>query len=335
VGDTGDGGGVTLRGAVGGNVIRVEGSAAADVIVVSPSAAAGPIVVTDAGGADGFTLTPQAGATIDLDGGGQAGDRLTVEALSLPLRTTPGQIAAAGRQRLAYTGTPQVFVNNAGPIDTFTGPNTADRDQLAGLTADQRYIRALYLDVLGRAGGQGEIDYWVGQLHAPGATADSVVRAVERSPEARERLVRSWYVKFLGREAAPGEPTYWTNRLLAGEGEENVVADILGSAEYFNARGGTNDVFVRGLYNDLLGRTPGDGEVAYWVGVVGTVGRSGVARAFLTSLEYRGIVTDAYFVALLHRPSSAGERDLFATAPFGLEGLRAIVEASAEFYANG
>lgn len=335
VGDTGDGGGVTLRGAVSGNAIQVEGSAAADVIVINPSSAAGPIVITDAGGVDSFTVTPQTGATIDLDGGDQAGDRLTVEALSLPLRTTPGQIAAVGRQRLAYAGVSQVFVNNAGPIDTFTGPNTADRDQLAGLTADQRFIRVLYLDVLGRAGGQAEIDYWVGQLRAPGATAESVVQAIERSAEARERLVRAWYVKFLGREPAPGEPTYWTNRLLAGESEESVVADILGSTEYFNAHGGTNDVFVRGLYNDLLGRVPSDGEVTYWAGVVAVLGRSGVARAFLTSLEYRGIVTDAYFVALLHRPSSAGERDLFATTPFGLEKLRAIVEASAEFYANG
>ncbi len=51
---------------------------------------------------------------------------------------------------------------------------------------------------------------------------------------------------------------------LPGARADQVHALILGSDEYFANHGGTDSGFVTGLYQDLLGRAPNDGELALW-----------------------------------------------------------------------
>ncbi len=51
---------------------------------------------------------------------------------------------------------------------------------------------------------------------------------------------------------------------LPGARADQVHAVILGSDEYFANHGGTDSGFVSGLYQDLLGRAPNDGELALW-----------------------------------------------------------------------
>jgi len=60
-----------------------------------------------------------------------------------------------------------------------------------------------------------------------------------------------------------------------------------GSQEYYNLKGGTDDGWVRGLYQDLLGRTPADSEVGIWVGALSTSTRAQVAAQFLATPEYQ------------------------------------------------
>src|SRR5262249_60511739 len=107
-------------------------------------------------------------------------------------------------------------VSHAGPANTLAGPDTADRaTAFAGLTPQERFVQALYLDVLGRPGRRDELDYWVGVLNGPGGSA-AVADGIARSFEGRDHLVRSWYLTFLGRPAAGGEEGAWGGHLVQG-----------------------------------------------------------------------------------------------------------------------
>ncbi len=334
VNDNGDGGGVTLLGTATGAPVTVQGGTGGDTFTINTGGAS-PVTVQGLGGADTFNVTPSPTAAIAVDGGGQVGDQLNFDASGLVLRTTPGKLSATGRQTVSYSTVATTFVNNAATVNAFAGPDTADRGALAGLTASRRFVQALYLDVLGRAASAGELSFWAGQLNAQGTNGNAVVAAIEQSAEGRDRLVRSWYTSFLGRTANGTEELGWVNRLRGGDSEENVLGDILSTNEYLTKAGGSNGAFVRRLYGDLLGRTPNDGDVAFWSGLAAGAGRGAVAKAFLGSAEYRAYAVDSYFVTRLHRAAPPSVRDAFSASRLDLYSLRLVVESSAEFFGVG
>src|SRR5262249_4002634 len=154
---------------------------------------------------------------------------------------------------------------NAAAVNASAGPDTTDRDAaFAGLNARERFVQALYLDALGRAGAREELDGWAGLFNAGRGQAQAragIAAGGERSPEGRGPLGKSWYAAFLGRPAQGGEEQGWVNALLAGRPEEQVLSGILASPElYARAQtmgfGDTADGnYVRALYRLLLGRT--------------------------------------------------------------------------------
>src|SRR5262249_10643452 len=80
-----------------------------------------------------------------------------------------------GGQVVNFTGVEGTHINDAGAVNTFAGPDTADRDAaFAGLTPQERFVQALYLDELGRPGATVELDDWVNALNAPGMSQASV-----------------------------------------------------------------------------------------------------------------------------------------------------------------
>lgn len=66
--------------------------------------------------------------------------------------------------------------------------------------------------------------------------------------------------------------------------------------------------FVRAAYADVLGRTPAQSEVNYWVGrIAAGMSRTDMANAFNNSDEYRNIkIREAYNNALRREPDSGG-----------------------------
>jgi Domain of unknown function (DUF4214) len=114
------------------------------------------------------------------------------------------------------------------------------------------FVRSLYLNVLGRqADPQGEA-HFTGVLNA-GIPRSSVVQLIVTSPEAKTREVESFYQRFLRRAADPNGLNHFVSLLLRGAGlqqpivtsdptsgsnapgalEQDVIAAIVGSAEYF------------------------------------------------------------------------------------------------------
>jgi hypothetical protein len=155
--------------------------------------------------------------------------------------------------------------------------------------------------------------------------------------------VQSWYLTYLGRPAVDGEEQGWVKALLRGATEEQVLAGILGSAEFFNVAGnlglpGTVDEqYIGALYSLLLNRTASSEEVSGWESVLPFAGRSRIAAAFLSSSEYRSDAVDSYYTGLLHRttPPSPAEMYLWVHTPFDLLTIREGFETSPEFRQQG
>jgi hypothetical protein len=176
---------------------------------------------------------------------------------------------------------------------------------------EDMFIRELYLSRLKRIASDAEVELWRPLLRQFGQAA--VASAIERSPEARTRLVTDWYENYLDRQAQNGEEQGWVRSLLGGATDEQVISAILGAPEFQRLAdaampGGTADGrYVRSLYADLLGRTPGTLESAGWVGALRVVPKDVLVRAFLFSPEFRGnLLEDAYHEILDRAPDDSG-----------------------------
>jgi hypothetical protein len=243
-----------------------------------------------------------------------------------------GTVLSAGTHTLSVTFTPtdEADYNSATASVTLTV-----------LTEDERFVRALYRHALGRDGSLAELDIWVAWLNGPGGSRAGAAERVENSPEGRTRLVDGWYRTYLGRDAHGREEQGWVNALLAGGREEDVLAGILASPEFYDraqtlvTAGSADERFVGALYGLLLGRPAGADEVAGWVGSLPALGGAGVARSFLASAEYRLDAVGSDYGAHLHRPAEPAGQSAWASSGLDLFFIRVGIESSDEFYANG
>ena len=165
---------------------------------------------------------------------GSAGtNSLVVDAANSELLSPPGQILSQQGLQIGYSSTQSIDIRNAAVIGTTAGPANQIRTVAeTGLTANQRFVQALYLDLLGRAGSMPELQYWVAQLSNTSGPAN-IASEIAGSAEARSRLIQGWYHLFLGRAASPAEIQ---NRIAApkdSQTEEQSIAGILASNEFF------------------------------------------------------------------------------------------------------
>lgn len=208
------------------------------------------------------------------------------------------------------------------------------------LTAPERFVQALYLDDLGRAGAVADLDWWVGVLNGPGGSRAVVAAGIAGSFEARDHLVKTWYQTYLGRPATNGEELGLVN-LLQSETQEQVLSQLLGGAEFYHraqllASSGTADQrYVQSLFLLLLNRTASASEVAAWANVLPQLGNQGAALAIEHTTEYRTDLVAAYYSTLLHRQAAAADLSWWALSSLDAASILIGFESSAEFYSNG
>jgi acrosin len=141
---------------------------------------------------------------------------------------------------------------------------------------DAAYIRALYRDVLGRTAGQAEVDYWLGSLGRIGR--GDVAASFASSDEYRGALIHSYYTRYLRRAPDAAGLAYWLSQLRQGLTQEQVQAGLICSSEYQQMtqrlhgsglavpRSSDNlAAYIRGLYQDVLGRAASPVEVESWL----------------------------------------------------------------------
>jgi hypothetical protein len=284
------------------------------------------------------------GAVLNINGGGGS-NTLTLDAQGQPVGTIPGALTLnATLQQVNYVGITGLNLNNASAVDTFYGPDTADRGTaLPGLTPQERFVQVLFLDALGRYGSKSELDAWVHVLTSPGGSQAVVAGDIERSAEARDHLVKTWYLNYLGRAATGGEEQGWVNALLSGQTEEQVLSQFFSTQEFYNRApiitgdGGlpSNQEYVKALYRVVFNRVPSAGELNAWVNALPSVGRGRMAFDFLTSLEGRTDIVEGIFNALLHRPSDGPGGSSWVESGLDLTSIRVGLESTLEFFNNG
>lgn len=217
---------------------------------------------------------------------------------------------------------------------------SGDNSASGGASADDDgdFVQNLYKKRLRRLGAQHEIDFWTKVMNEGGGRT-AVVEGIETSLEARSSVVKNWYAQFLGRAAVNGEEGFWVKKLMDGETEEEVLSKIMGSAEFvercpelIGADEASDETFVRSLYKVLLGRGATDAEVDGWVNLKAVLGNDGIAKGFLTSMEFRSKAVFTFYDRLLDRDADQAGMNFWVSASMDLAKVRRGFESSDEFF---
>jgi hypothetical protein len=183
---------------------------------------------------------------------------------------------------------------------------------LTGLApSNDRFVTQLFVDLLGRVPTSGE----VATFSALAATSrTTAATAVLNSSEYRSALVTGFYNSFLHRTPTAAEVSFWLPAFVSGLTDEQVEAQILGSAEYFSIAGGTNAAWISRIYQDVLGRAPSTAETTTWSTLLGTASRTTVALNILNSVEARTQRVGGYFPRFLRRNGASADTSPFVGA---------------------
>jgi virginiamycin B lyase len=215
-----------------------------------------------------------------------------------------------------------------------------DRCVLAnGLNVNQAYVQNIYMAVLGRPASDTEQSQKEQSLVANGLAA-GVALPTELSPESAGRIVTDWYRTFLGRTPQNGEEAPYVANLLQGGTEEDTLAVILSSDEYYFVAAPrllneipSDATFVRALYRQLLNRDANPDELQLFPP---PVDRVRVPLGFLRSPEYRTRVVGSFYPNLLDRPAFTDQEVAgWVNSPLDLRSIRLAFETSQEFFDLG
>jgi uncharacterized delta-60 repeat protein len=204
-------------------------------------------------------------------------------------------------------------------------------------TANELFVRQLYLDLLQRPGEAAGMAGWVAALDQ-GASRLQVVQAFQSSPEYHTVVVRELYRLVFGRAVDPSGQMTWVSFLNRGGTAEQLEAILLGSDEFFATHGSDNNQgFLPGLYQIVLQRPIDSSGAQSWGQVLqsGALSRRGVAAAILASLESDQLEVSTAYFRLLHRMADPDGFTIYRNAlQQGLTDaqLVAILISSAEYF---
>ncbi|MEX2560843.1 MAG: DUF4214 domain-containing protein, partial [Pirellulales bacterium] len=270
------------------------------------------------------------------------GDDLTAQLVSGPTR---GDLTLNANGSFTYA--PGASFQG---IDTFTyvatdGVDDSDPATVTIETREHSFVRNLYLDVLNRQAGEAEIQFWIGVLDN-GGSREQIAFGFLNSDEHLRNLVDSLYQHLLSRSAEPDGRDFWVSLIQSGVAEDEIVIGIAASDEYFNLHGSTNQTFVAGLYNDLLGRAPDAAGLLFWESQMSAgASRGQVAASFVNSDEFHGLLVDdpndrfgafeGWYQDYLNRNADAGGRAFWVSvlrAGARWQQVQAALLASDEYF---
>ena len=164
-----------------------------------------------------------------------------------------------------------------------------------------RYVTRVYSDLFNRRPDPGGLSTWTRALNT-GTPRVAVANAITSSTEYRGNLITGVYREFLGREPEAAGKAGWLAAMEAGMTIQSMEAGFLSSPEYYMKAGGTDEAWIKQLYQHVLNRAPATSEVQSWLGVLAQGhGRSHVARGFVLSTERLTTVVNGYYQAFLGR----------------------------------
>jgi hypothetical protein len=173
-------------------------------------------------------------------------------------------------------------------------------------SADERFVAQLYRDLLHRPVDGPSLATWT-RLLAQGVTHERVARDIEMNREYLADVVQGQYQTYLHRSADLAGLYFGIQTLVTGGTDEQVAATLIGSPEYYQARGGgTVGGFLSALYQDVLGQAIDPASQAFFSGELGQgVSRRTVALQVLTSNQAEKDLVQSLYLRYLHRPADA------------------------------
>ena len=195
------------------------------------------------------------------------------------------------------------------------------------------FLRAVYIDVLGRDAGSGERAGW-GQAIALGMPHLQVVYGFVNSDEFRVLKITEAYREVLGRAPEDGGMTAWLNGMRAGIlAPDDAYRAFLRSDEYYMLTGGTDARFVAALYENVLHRPAGQAEIEGWSRVVAAAGRAAVVDSIWNSVETARARVAVMYKAYLGREPDQGGLEGWGDHElrYGTNAVRMGILGSAEY----
>jgi uncharacterized protein DUF4214 len=126
------------------------------------------------------------------------------------------------------------FLQNGGTVEQVEAAMIGSLEYLTnhGGGVNDGFLSAVYHDLLGRAIDPNGLAFFRQEMVAGVSRATIAVQLIS-SPEGRSVLVHSFYTRFLRRGADQGGAGTWTGVLQRGGRDEQVIAALMGSDEYF------------------------------------------------------------------------------------------------------
>lgn len=176
-------------------------------------------------------------------------------------------------------------------------------------------------------------------LAAPPSSVATTAKQLTHSAKYFANLVTTTYVNYLGSAPSGSVLTYWVTAMQRGLRDESLEANLIGTALYLKQHGGTAVSWVKGMYQDLLGRTPTQAELnSAVVALARGTTRTALAYAVAKSQVHETRLVTAEYQNYLGRvPSTveiAGWVNKLQNGTASHEDVVASLLASAEFYNN-
>jgi hypothetical protein len=169
-----------------------------------------------------------------------------------------GSLAAAGALLLAPSAPASVARGTA--LECHVGEKCTG--VVAKIHRKGAFVAGAYRDLLSRLPTSAEQSDSESAL-GTGTSRAEWVQALVTEAEYRGKLVDHFFHKLLDRSPSSVERNAEI-QALASNTDEDVIASIVGSAEYYSLAGSTNPGFISNAYQDLLGRSPTASEQATW-----------------------------------------------------------------------
>jgi hypothetical protein len=170
----------------------------------------------------------------------------------------------------------------------------------------------------------------------PSVTTFTVASEIVNSPENFADFISGEYLRFLRRPADAAGLSFFVASMEQGLSAETVEADFVSSTEYILDHGNNATLWLSGLYNDLLGRTPDAAGFNNWLNALAAGATPfQVAAGFVTSVERETIVIRQDYAAFLGRaPDATGLNHWLSVlqSGFSRSAVASGIIASTEFF---
>jgi hypothetical protein len=184
------------------------------------------------------------------------------------------------------------------------------------------------------------------------STTLAQAQAAVTSSQATKVFVDGLFVSLLGRTPLAAEEQGWIATLTTGHwSQEQVIVSFVTSNEYVDkvtqGNASPDHAWMASLYTNLLGRLGSEPEISAMLSAMSTLGRSGIAKAIVSSAEFRTNQVAAMYgvgnVGVLDVPNifkrktapSAAELRGWVNSGYDLRTIAAYLLAGNEFAQTG